>query len=168
MHPQKAFVLRHIPLLERYDNDHWEGFRGTYASADAGGLDSMPDVAEYVARLHASVETLFGPMEFDLHHAREYPKGELPFHSDIDDPVDRDVLRMVTCIHNAADETRSLHFARPTWTNHVESFALVIPPGTILAFGGSLTTDYEHGIPADPSVVTYRSVVTRFCRYAQE
>lgn len=167
VHPQKAFVLRHIPVPERYD-EHWDDSQDIYASVATNNLSMWPDLEDYVGRLHAAVETLFGSVDFDMHRSRGYPSGELTFHNDMEEFLDDEVLRMVTCVHNATDEVRSLTFARPTWTNHTETFALTIPARAILAFGGSLITDYEHGIPADPSVVTYRSIVTRFCRYAEE
>jgi hypothetical protein len=171
VHPAKAFVLRHIPVPERYEGDRWNDAKGmyTYASSSMGAYNTWPDalgdVAEYCQRVHASVETLFGAIDFDMHHARDYPECKLEFHRDVEEYLDGDVLRMVTCVHNATDDPRPLTFARPTWTKHTETFSLTIPPRAILAFGGSLITDYEHGIPSDPSVVNYRSIVTRFATY---
>ena len=163
VHPAKAFLLRHIPLPEVYSPENWpEDYR--YYRFRGKPYDDIPDpeVVRYIDRLHASAETLFGPMEFQLHCNRSYTDG-LPFHSDMEGHEDDDVVAMATAVHNATDEPRALTFARPTWKDNIEKFDLIVPAGLILIFGSELATEYEHGIL--PGTRT-RSVVTRFMRCA--
>ena len=174
VHPAKAFILRHIPLPSVYEP--WPDLarlRGSYRSerdvspGEPVPRSDDPELYDYLLRLHGAVETLFGPMDFDLHHPREYEPSEgLPYHQDHVDARDlmddRTLVRMATCIHNASDTDRVLSFRRPTWTKHTEAFGLPVPSGTILAFSSDLITEYEHGIPPSEDINPIRSVVTRF------
>jgi hypothetical protein len=168
VHPNKAFVLRTPMPPSRYLGDSWSDHPNGYWSDTTTGSTEIPqtddpELNDYLLRLHVAAETLFGPVGFDMHCARGYPPEGLAFHCDAEGSDDGATLvRMVTCIHNVSDEDRPLHFARPTWTNHTESFTLVIPSMTILMFGNDLITEYEHGIPPGPDVANYRSVITRF------
>lgn len=166
-HPAKAFVLRHIPLPGRYSARYWEDGKITYINAThRNPFHNNPELQDYVLRVQNSVDTLFGSMDFDLHTTRAYGPEGLSFHSDLEDVEDPDdLIRMATCIHNATDQDRPLHFKRPTWTNHTETFSLNVPAMKILAIGGELITEYEHGIPPGPDVCNYRSVITRFSRW---
>lgn len=164
VHPSKAYLLRHLPAPACYPraDEDWDPAMQVagYLSMNTTAESPDPEVNDYILRLHASVETLFGTIDFDMHTVRNYPETGLEFHQD--DSTEADLIKMVTCIHNAAIESRSLTFRKPTWTGHTESFNLQIPPDEILVFGESLITDYEHGIPPGPEVGEYRSLVTRF------
>lgn len=166
VHPSKAFILRHLPTPERYQSDEeWTHGRTYYSNTSSSKLEHGPDeVQEYVGRLQESVATLFGPMDFDLHLTRTYSEQGLGFHPDHDNDygVPEGLIRMATCIHNATDEDRALHFRRPDWSGHTEEFSLPIPARRILVFGGQLITHYTHGIPPSAEATTYRSIVTRF------
>lgn len=166
VHPAKAYLLRHLDPAEQHVRRPGER---TYLSRGTTLTSSDPEVSDYVLRLTLSVETLFGSMELDVHCTRQYkPDVGLEFHQDLDEPdLADDLIRMVTCIHNVAEEDRTLTFRKPLWTGHTESFDLPIPAGAILAFGESLITDYEHGIPPSPDVEHYRSVVTRFALWKE-
>lgn len=181
VHPAKAYILRHLSLPQTYaDPAFWENreLKDHYISARTygeilSGRDLAPvDVVEYIGRLHASVETLYGDMEFDLHNQRTYSSNGLRFHKDHEDVTMMDetahLVRMATCIHNAGDRDRYLVFQRPDWSNHIEEFKILIPTGRILVIGGQLITDYDHGIPASADVETYRSVITRFSKWRYE
>jgi hypothetical protein len=180
VHPTKAFILRHIPVPEIFDEGHWEGTPGSplskvqyiskarWQEIQAGESVIHPELYDYLLRVHSAVETLFGSMEFELHTQRTYSSKGLPFHNDYDEDLasdDRELVRMASCVHNAGDEDRYLYFQRPDWSRHVEEFKLLIPAGRILAFGGQLAVDYDHGIPASDEAGTYRSVITRFSRW---
>lgn len=153
VHPRTAYILSHIEPIDAPVT--------TYIYPETDDKDYSL-YSRYINQVTEAARTLFGAVDFEFLGIRQYGEAGLPPHKDLDVYDEDVVLRMATLIHNLSEETRYLHFQRPTgWTRLPEEFKLEIPPGKILAMGDELITDYEHYIPEGEAVGCI-SIVNRF------